>query len=238
MSIIEMAEEIAKEIDEKIEGKVISAVVYGTDIHKDLERSMDCNMVLILDQVGMKEINIIHSVISDFMMECAKTPLIIEESEIEGMGDSVPTSCLDVLASYQTVFGRSVFKGLSSINHEHLRAQVEQRVRESLFSARRGLMRGYVGGRKMDQELVHMKNLLKRSLNLYLVLKKPWLVDENEKWESFLDEFSPDNIWLRNYFVKDLSSMDDEEKRNLASAIIQDGIKPLLKKVDQMGPQE
>lgn len=171
------------------------------------------------------------------MLKCAKTPLIIEHSEIEGMGDSVPSSCLDVLASYQTVYGESVFKGLSSISHEHLRAQVEQRVRESLFSARRGFMRGFVGGKKLDQELIYMKNLLKRSLNLYLVLKKPWLTDDKEKWDAFMDEFTPDNIWLRNYFVNDLGTMDDEDKRNLASAIIDSGIKPLLKSVDDMGPE-
>ena len=176
MSIIEIGGKIAKEIDEKIDGKVISAVVYGTDIQKDAETAKDCNMVFILDHVGMKEITIIHNVIEECNLECAKSPLIIEESEIEGMGDSVPTSCLDVLSSYQTIFGRSVFKGLSTINHEHLRAQVEQRIRESLFSARRGLMRGYTGGKKMDQELVHMKNLLKRSLNLYMILKKPWFI--------------------------------------------------------------
>ena len=237
MSIIEIGGKIAKEIDEKIDGKVISAVVYGTDIQKDAETAKDCNMVFILDHVGMKEITIIHNVIEECNLECAKSPLIIEESEIEGMGDSVPTSCLDVLSSYQTIFGRSVFKGLSTINHEHLRAQVEQRIRESLFSARRGLMRGYTGGKKMDQELVHMKNLLKRSLNLYMILKKPWLTEEREKWDAFMDEFSPDNLWLRNYFIKDLGSMDDEEKRNLASAIIEDGIKPLLKMVDDMGPK-
>jgi hypothetical protein len=237
MSIIEMAEKIAKAVDEKIDGQVVSAVVYGTEIHGDPSEAKDCNMVLVLDIVTMKEINIIHSVINEMMMDCGKTPLIIEHSEIEGMGDSVPSSCLDVLSSYQTVYGKSVFKGLSSISHEHLRAQVEQRIRESLFSARRGLIRGYSGGKQLDQELVYMKNLLKRSLHLYLILKKPWLTQESEKWDSFLEEFSPDNIWLRNYFVKELGAMDDEDKRNLAYAIVEDGIKPLLKQVDDMGPE-
>jgi hypothetical protein len=237
MTIVEMGEKIAKEIDDKIEGNVISAVVYGSDIRGEPDENLDHNMVLVLDHVGMKELIQIRSVMNENMYEWMKTPLIVELMEIEGMGDSVPSSFLDVLSSYQTVYGKSLFKGLNAINHEHLRAQIEQRLRESLFSARRALLRGMVGGKVLDQELILIRNLMKRGLNLYLILKKPWLTEESEKWNSFIEEFSPDDMMLRNFFNKPLEQMNDEEKRSLSSSILDNGLKPLLSKVDEMGPK-
>ncbi|GEM_PF-3874180 len=237
MKTIELGEKIAREIDEKIKSSVISAVVYGFDIHGDSDDAKDCNMVIVLDHIGLEEIQKVHEALQENMTHCTKTPILVEYSEIEGMGDSVPSSFLDVLTSYQTVYGKSLFKGLSSINHEHLRAQVEQKLRENLLQARTSILKGYVGGKKLDQELVRIKNLFNRSLHMYMILKKPWLVKETEKWSSFLDEFSPDNIWLRTYYVKDLGSMDDDEKRNLSAAIVEAGIKPLLTRVDELGPE-
>jgi hypothetical protein len=236
MTILEMGEKIAKEIDDKIDGKVISAVVYGTEIQGDPDKAKDCNMVIVLDKVGLRELKIVEEIAQSQKLDCVKTPLVLELADIEGMGDSVPYSILDVFTSYQTVYGKSFFKGISSISHEHLRAQMEQMLRENLITARKRLMKALKEGGRIDDEIIYIKNILKRCIKYYMIFQKPWLTDDSDKWVDFLDEFNPSNILLRDLSMNDPTKLSQADKFKLASAFIEDGIKPLLKKVDEMGP--
>lgn len=237
MTVVDLGEKIAKEIDSMIEGNVISAVVYGTDIYIDPKDATDCNMIIVLDMIEISDLEKIYKTTEDMVKYCTRVPLVVEQSEIEGMEDSVPASFLDVLSSYQTVYGKSLFKGLSTINHEHLRAQVEQRIRESLFAAKRCMIKGMKGGKTLDAELERIKSLLRRSLHLYLILKKPWLTEEDDKWSSFIEEFAPDNIWLKQNFDEDPKNMTQDDKVKLSFEITERGIKPLLTRVDELGPE-
>jgi hypothetical protein len=236
MTILEMGEQLAAEIDDRIPGKVVSAVIYGTEIQGDPDEAKDCNMVIVLDHIGLEEMEIIHDIMKEHRKDCVKEPLILEQPDVEGMGDSVPHAVLDVFTSYQTVFGRSFFKGISSFSHEHLRAQMEQMLRENLITARKRFMKALSGGKSLDNELIYIKNILKRCIKYYMIFQKPWLTDEGEKWIDFLEEFNPNNLVLRDLSMGDPSKMSQEDKLKLASAYIEDGIKPLLKKVDEMGP--
>ncbi|MBN1389872.1 MAG: hypothetical protein JXA22_04430 [Candidatus Thermoplasmatota archaeon] len=238
MSVIETGERIAKEIDEKIDGNVVSAVVFGTDIRSEPKEGMDCNIVLILDKIDHKTLLMIDHVVKDSSDHCMITPILVEVSEIEGMMDSVPHSFLDILVSYQTVYGRSLFKGLSSINHEHLRAQIEQSLREYLFNARRRLFHTYSMGSGVVNEIEAMRALLNRSVQLYCILVKPWLTQEGEKWESFFEDFQVDEILLKGHYRSDIGSLSDEDLRKLGFSIIDQGIKPILRKIDEMGPTQ
>ena len=236
MNVIETGERISKEIDEKIDFNIISAVVYGSDIHSEPREGMDCNLVLVLDRIDAKTLEIIESVIKNSGAPSMAPPLLVEMSEIEGMMDSVPLSFLNILVSYQTVYGRSIFKGLSSINHEHLRAQTEQSLRENLINARRRLSRSFNTDVEVHREIDMMRGLLKRSIQLYCILKKPWLTEDREKWEAFFEDFPTDDIWLKRHHDSELRSLPVEDLRKFGFSLIDHGIKPILKKVDEMGP--
>ncbi|MGA1792659.1 MAG: hypothetical protein ACMUHM_01795 [Thermoplasmatota archaeon] len=236
MTVIEKGEKIAKEIDDKISGSVVSAVVYGTDIHSEPKEGIDCNLVLVLDRIDPGTLETIETVIKEADAPCMVSPMLVEMAEIEGMMDSVPLSFLNILVSYQTVYGRSIFKGLSSLNHEHLRAQTEQSLREYLITARRRLYRSFSNDKDMHKEIEMMRGLLKRSIQLYCIIKKPWLTEDSEKWEAFFEEFQIDDIWLKKYYESDLRKLSKEDLRKMGFSIIDHGIKPILKKVDEMGP--
>lgn len=236
MTVIEKGEKISREIDEKISGNVISAVVYGTDIHQEPKEGIDCNLVLVLDRIDSGTLEMIDKIIKSADAPCMVSPLLVEMSEIEGMMDSVPLSFLNILVSYQTVYGKSIFKGLSSLNHEHLRAQTEQSLRENLITARRRLYRSFSSEKDMFKEIEMMRGLLKRSIQLYCILKKPWLTDDGEKWEAFFEEFQIDDIWLKKYYESDLRKLSQDDLKKMGFSIIDHGIKPILKKVDEMGP--
>jgi hypothetical protein len=237
MTILEMGEKVAKEIDKKIGGKIISAVVFGNDIHSEPHEGMDCNLVLVLDKVEYKGLEAIDKIIKDSGMKWMSTPILVEMGEIEGMMDSVPVSFLNILVSYQTVYGKSIFKGLSTINHEHLRAQTEQSLRENLFLARKRLYRAFSSEKEMAREIEMMRGLLKRSIQMYCILQKPWLTEDQEKWDAFFEEFQSEDVWLKKYYASDLKRLNKDELKKLGFSIVDFGFKPLLQKVDELGPE-
>jgi hypothetical protein len=236
MNVIEKGEMIVKEIADNIDGEIISAVVWGSDIHGELKESMDCNLVIVFDKIDGKKMETVGKIIKKSGGPCIEVPLLVEMGEIEGMMDSVPVSFLNILMSYQTIYGRSLFKGLSSLNHEHLRAQTEQSLRENLFHARRRLYKGFSNKAHMIKEIEMMRGLLKRSIQLYCILKKPWLVTDEEKWSAFFEDFESGDIYLKKYHNSDLSSLSEDELIKTGFSIIDHGIKPLLTFVDEIGP--
>jgi len=236
MNVIEMGEMIVKEIADNIDGEIISAVVWGSDIHGELKEAMDCNLVIVFDRIDGKKLETVGSIIKEKGGSCMDAPLLVEMDEIEGMMDSVPVSFLNILMSYQTIYGRSLFKGLSSLNHEHLRAQTEQSLRENLFHARKRLYKGFSDRKNMVKEIEMMRGLLKRSIQLYCILKKPWLVNDEEKWSAFFDDFESGDIYIKKYHNSDLSSLTEDDLKKLGFSIIDHGIKPLLTFVDEIGP--
>jgi len=237
MSATEMGGKLAKDIDGLIDGEVVSAVVFGSDIYTDPKEGMDCNLVLVLDKVDQLALEVIGSVLKDAGRACLTAPLVVEFGEVEGMMDSVPVSFLNILVSYQTVYGKPIFKGLQTINHEHLRAQTEQTLRENLFNARRRLYTSFTMENHMTKQIEMMRGLLKRSIQLYYILKKPWLSDPQEKWDAFFEEFQTDDVWLKKYYNEDLENLSDDDLKKLGFSIVDHGIKPLLQKVDELGPE-
>lgn len=236
MNIVDTGERISKEIGKAIPERLVSALVYGADIGKEGTSALDCNLVLVFDRIDLPLLEQVKTVINSCDIPCLKIPLVVQTDEIEGMMDSVPASFLDILLSYQTVYGRSLFKGLSSINHEHLRAQTEQKLRENLFSARKSFLHGMRGRSEMENQFRSIRELFRRSIQIYSVLKKPWLVDEEERWSSFLEEFHTEDIDIKRTFDVDLSTLSEEELRKLTLSILDKGFKPMLCKVDEMGP--
>ncbi|MEA3559986.1 MAG: hypothetical protein U9R75_12105 [Candidatus Thermoplasmatota archaeon] len=236
MLVIEKGEELAKELDGMIDSTVVSAVVYGEDIHKEFGKGTDCNLLIILDRVDLSVLEIIHKKIEEVSNGCMKTPLIIELEEIEGMTDSVPRTFLNIMISYQVVYGKTLFKGLSSINHEHLRAQTEQSLREDLFHARYHFFKGISREEALKEVLANMRHTFRRSLKLYYLIKKPWITDEKEKLETFFKDFEIVDPWLKSSMDLDAEDIKMDEMKKMGISIIDNGLKPLLDKVDQMGP--
>ncbi|MGA1866399.1 MAG: hypothetical protein ACMUFK_02900 [Thermoplasmatota archaeon] len=236
--VIDAGGRISKEIDDAISGNVVSAAVYGTDINSKPKKGMDCNMVLVLDKIDEETLIAIDRVIKGSGFPFCGSPLLVETSEIEGMMDSVPISFLNILVSYHTVYGRSIFKGLSSINHEHLRAQTEQFLREKLFDARRTMYDLFSSDEGMTEGIEKMRSFLRRSVQLYYILGKPWLTSDAERWDAFFEDFGIEDALLKKYHEGGLGPLSKDDLRKLGLSIIQNGIKPVLKRVDEMGPSQ
>jgi hypothetical protein len=132
--------------------------------------------------------------------------------------------------------GPQPFRNLSSISHEHLRAQTERCIRESLCKARIALVRGLCSQGEMVESIMQIRETMDMTIRLFHILSRPWITEEREHREAFKEEFPGVSVWIDMLDRENLDRMDKEMLQSLAHNLIDEGIKPMLMKVDEMGP--
>lgn len=236
VKVVQMVENLSKELADELNTNIISMVAYGRDIQKDIEKASDYSMLIAVEELNIDTHRKVQSVLKNKQVGDLINPLIIQSDEIEGMMDSVPETFIDILLSYQTVYGKPLFKGLAHINQEHLRAQTERSLREYLFESRILLMKGLRSKKDIIRSLYQMKDLLCKSIKIYHVLSKPWITEDSEHRSDFFQEFPEGSMWIKKLLIDDLDGMTTEDLEKIAFSVINEGIKPILFKVDEMGP--
>ena len=236
MKVVQIVENLSKELTSELDTNIISLVAYGRDIQKDIDKATEYSMLIVVEDLTIDTHRKVYDLLKDKQVGELSNPLIIQSDEIDGMMDSVPETFIDILLSYQTVHGKPLFKGLAHINQEHLRAQTERSLREYLFESRVLLMRGLRGKKELLRSLYELKSLLCKSIKIYHVLSKPWITEDSEHRSNFFQEFPEGAVWIKKLLIDDLEGMSDEDLEKIAFAVINDGIKPILFKVDEMGP--
>lgn len=236
MKVVEAMEKVTRELDNKDELGIESIVAYGIDIHKDLSKAKDFNMLFVVNDIDLNVINTIHHHMKKASIKCLDSALIMERGELEGMMDSVPEIFLQILISFQTLYGNQPFVGLSSISHEHLRAQTERCIRESLCRARMSLMKGLNDKTIMLRSIKEIEEMMEISVKLYHILSRPWITEPNEHKEAFKEEFPGVTVWMDMLERNDMETLSHQILSSLAHNMIHEGIKPMLMKVDEMGP--
>lgn len=236
MKIVEAMEKAVREMDNKDELGILSIVAYGIDIHKDISKAHDYNILFVVKDLDLNIINSIHEYIKRNEVKFLDCALIMEKVELEGMMDSVPETFLQILISFQTLYGNQPFLNLSSISHEHLRAQTERCIRESLCRSRMSLMNGLNDKSIMLDSIKHIKDMMDVSIKLYHILSKPWITEAIEHRESFREEFPGVTVWMDMLERNDIENLSHQILSSLAHNMIHEGIKPMLMRVDEMGP--
>jgi hypothetical protein len=236
VKVVDVMERITSEMGSKDELGIVSVVAYGTDIQKDLSKAYDYNMLFVVNDIDINVIKGIHDHICDQEVNGLERILIMERSEIEGMVDSVPETFLQLLISFQMLYGPQPFINLSSISHEHLRAQTERCVRESLCRSRICLVRGLCDHGGMVESIIQIREILDITIRLFHVLSRPWITEEKEHRDAFKEEFPGVSVWIDMLDRENFDKMDQQMLQSLAHNLINEGIKPMLLKVDEMGP--
>jgi hypothetical protein len=236
LNVTNYVEKNADEMADMIGQGLVSLVVFGEDINKDTAKASECNLLVVVGTIDLATYTKVNDSLSVLGQINFKYPLIMAEDEIEGMMDSVPETFLQIMMSYQTVYGRSVFRGLSSLNQEYLRSQTEKSIRENLFCSRIILFKGISEDGNVMEAVDGIRDMLMRSIKIYHILAKPWIKDDEEHLTSFYEEFPERASDNRRLFEDGLEKLDDQQIRSILFNAISRGIKPILKRVDEMGP--
>ena len=236
MKVIEVMERIISEMDSKDSLGISSVVAFGTDIQKDLRNAYDYNLLFVVNDVDLNIIKGIHDYIRDQEINGLERILVMEKAEIGGMVDSVPETFLQMLISFQTLYGPQPFNNLSSISHEHLRAQTERCIRESLCRARIQLVAGLCSQGEMVEAIMRIRELMDLTIKLFHILSRPWITDDKEHRDAFKEEFPGVSVWIDMLDRENMDKMDQQLLQSLAHNLINEGLKPMLMRVDEMGP--
>ncbi|MCK5772292.1 MAG: hypothetical protein KAH57_00750 [Thermoplasmata archaeon] len=236
MKVIDSATEIFQEIA-GINGMDINSVVlYGNDLYLDTEEADDYKVLIVVEHIDLEITRKLKKALKKQKSLNLSNPLILELGEIEGMMDSVPQLFLNILVHYQTIYGKTLFKGLSAISQEHLRAHTERVLRDSLFQGRIELITGMGDKDEMVLRLEKLLDILYCSIRMFHLIKKPWLTMENEHMESFYNEFPVAKQRFGDLNREKISDIDLYALEEIGYSIILQGIRPMLDNVDNMGP--
>ena len=236
MNIVDIVRDLAQGLDEAIDTKIISAVAYGTDIYMDLENACDYRMLLIVENYDLPTARKISSFLREKEIGNLNTPIIMEKDEIMGMVDSVPQSFIEILMSFQTVYGEQLITGLSSISQEYLRAQTERSLRENICASRQIFFEWLTDKESYPEHSCTIREIFIKSLYMYHILTKPWLTEEEEHINAFLEEFQDSRGPIEKLLAGDTSSLKGDEAEQVYLSAINQGIVPMMTKVDEMGP--
>jgi len=235
MKVIELANDIAERMEEEIGPSLVSVVLYGRDMYMEKNEAQDYNFLIILEKLDLPIMKKIRTLLEKSELKITN-PLIIERVEMEGMMDSVPICFLDILISFQTISGKPLLKGLSSLSQEHLRAQTERFLRESLCRGRMNLIEGMGKEELLRSNVEELRETFLRSIKMYHLINKPWLIEEEEHLTSFFSDFPAAVNSLQGKLEKNLSEIDEKGLEELGYSLINDGIGPMLRNVDELGP--
>ncbi len=236
MKVIDKATEIFEEIAKEYDMDITSVVLYGNDLYLDTDEADEYKVLIVVEHVDLDMTRRLKKVLlkQDFLD--LANPLILELSEIEGMMDSVPQLFLNILVHYQTIYGKTLFKGLSAISQEHLRAHTERVLRDYLFQGRIELISGMGDVDEMAIRLENLWDILYCSIRMFHLIKKPWLTMEDEHMESFYKEFPVSKKRFGSFDRKKISGMILNDLEEIGYSIVLEGIRPMLDNVDKMGP--
>jgi hypothetical protein len=144
-------------------GKLRSAVLYGSAAAGDfLPGESNYNLLLVVDRLGLQELNALAKPVTQWTASGHRPPLLFTPGQLERSADVFPIELADIRQSRRVLFGDDPLQGVT-IQHEHLRLQLERELREKLLALREGYLR--TGGRPKQ-----VLGLLVASLGGFLVL--------------------------------------------------------------------
>ena len=236
MKVIDKATEIFQEIAKEDDMDITSVVLYGNDLYLDTDEADDYNVLIVVENINLDITRKLKKILLKQDPLKLSNPLILELNEIEGMMDSVPQLFLNILVHYQTIYGKTLFKGLSAISQEHLRAHTERVLRDHLFQGRIELISGMGDINEMVSRLENLWEILYCSIRMFHLIKKPWLTIEKEHMESFYNEFPVAKESFGDFDRKKMVDMKLDDLEKIGYSIVLEGIRPMLDNVDKMGP--
>jgi hypothetical protein len=156
-------EELVDQLQRTLSGKLRSAVLYGSAAAGDfVSGTSNYNLLLIVDRLGSDELNSMMKPVSQWTAAGHRPPLLFTRGQLETSADVFPIELRDIQQSRRVLFGEDPLANVS-IDHEHLRLQLERELKGKLLALREGYL--LTGGR--PKRVVH---LLASSLNGFLVL--------------------------------------------------------------------
>ena len=146
-------EELVEQLEKAIPGRLCSAVLYGSAAAGDfVPGTSNYNVLLVLDRLGVAELDALSKPALQWAKAGNRPPLLFTRSQLKASADVFPIELLDIRQSHRVLFGEDPLADIT-IQHEHLRLQLERELKGNLLALReRYLLTG--GKPKLVAELL------------------------------------------------------------------------------------
>lgn len=153
---------------------LIAIILYGSAARGEyIPKKSDINFLIILSDVGIKNLRPVLSLIPKWKKRNVSTPLILTEKYIQSSLDSFAIEFLAMKQSCQVVYGEAILEKIE-IKPEHLRLQCEREMRGKLIHLREG----YLNTNGKPAQLIR---LISRSLPAFSSIFSALLSLKNEE---------------------------------------------------------
>ncbi len=164
-------ESYAQKLKDVLSGTLKSVILYGSATTGEfVSGKSDYNVLLILEQLGILELNLISKVTQQWLKEGNPPPLLFTAERLQCSTDCFPIEMLDMKQSYRLVLGDDVLKDLK-VMPVHLQLMTERELKSLKIQLREGFM--YAAGnfekvaKLMTETLSSTLALFRAALRLY-----------------------------------------------------------------------
>lgn len=224
------------ELIQKAGNNLVSLIAYGSLATGEHYKKSDYNMLIVLNEIGLKELTAISVVIKKWVKQGNPVPMIFTEEAIKMSMDVFPLEFIDIKDNHIIFYGRDIFKKLK-INTKNLRMEVERELKGGFLR----LIRAYLmtEGKTKDLKEVMLNSisgiiaLFKGVLRVYKIkppLKKPDIINAMPESIKLNKTVFFDILKLK----EDIQIFNNNEILSIFSEYIEN-IKKVIKKVDKKG---
>lgn len=142
-------------------GKALrSIVLYGSAAGGEhIPKRSDYNVLVIVDSLGLESLRAAAAVTSAWREGGNPPPLTMTTNEWRGSADIFPMEYADILERHKVLFGDPSFGGIT-VDHEHLRLQLEQEAMGKLLRLRQGVLAAANDGKRQVELLAASKSAI------------------------------------------------------------------------------
>lgn len=224
------------ELVKKACGNLVSLVAYGSYASGEHYKRSDFNTLVVLNEIGLKELTAISGVIKKWVKSGNPIPMIFTEETIKMSMDVFPLEFIDIKENHIVIYGKEIFKKLK-INTKNLRLEVERELKAGFLR----LIRAYLmtEGRLKDIKELMLNSisgiiaLLKGVLMIYKIkppLKKQDIINAMPQSMKLNKTVFFDILRLK----EDIQIFNDNEISSIFSEYIEN-IEKVIKNVDKKG---
>jgi|YelNatPaOPRAMG01_1025707.scaffolds.fasta_scaffold12922_2 predicted nucleotidyltransferase len=154
----------SEDLQKKAGTNLVSFIVYGSFATGEHYKKSDYNTLIVLNEIGLKELSQISDIIKKWVKAGNPIPMIFTEDTIKMSMDVFPLEFIEIKENHIVVYGKDVFKKLKIVT-KNLRLEVERELKGAFLR----LIRGYLMTQGKTDEI---KQLMLNSISGIISLLK------------------------------------------------------------------
>jgi predicted nucleotidyltransferase len=224
------------ELLKKAGDNLVSLIVYGSVATGEYYKKSDYNTLIVLNEIGLNELNVISGSIKKWVGHGNPIPMIFTKETIKMSIDVFPLEFIDIKENHIVVYGEDLFKRMN-INTKNLRLEVERELKGIFLK----LTRAYLMTEGKKNELKRlMLNSISGVTSLFKGVLRVYKIKVPVKKYDVINAM-PESMKLNKTMFFDILKLKDDVQMFKDDEIISifgeyvENIEKVIKNIDKKG---